>query len=31
MVVGDAWFTRSPEPRFFEANQLRYEGAVPDL
>jgi hydroxymethyl cephem carbamoyltransferase len=31
LVVGDAWFTRSPEPRFFEANQLRYEGAVPDL
>jgi hydroxymethyl cephem carbamoyltransferase len=31
MVVGDAWFTRSPEPRFFETSQLRYEVAVSDL
>jgi hydroxymethyl cephem carbamoyltransferase len=31
MVVGDAWFTRSPEPRFFEARQLRDEVAVSDL
>jgi hypothetical protein len=31
MVVGDGWFTRSPEPRFYEAAQLRDEVAVSDL
>jgi hydroxymethyl cephem carbamoyltransferase len=31
MVVGDAWFRRSPEPRFFEASQLRDEVASSDL
>jgi hydroxymethyl cephem carbamoyltransferase len=31
MVVGDAWFRRSPEPRFFEAGQPRDEVASSDL
>jgi hydroxymethyl cephem carbamoyltransferase len=31
MVVGDAWFRRSPEPRFFEVSQLRDEVAGSDL